>query len=415
MTQLQFGKGAFQRDYSGSPENQLLNRFLEAVPSDERPGETVGLLPRQVTTKLAVIGAGPIRKQFSKLGLFNGDLFVVSKNALWRYSAAGVLTYIAGVIGVGNPKLTWDSGPGYQHLFIADGELLQVYLGGTHASGTLSGSTPTNQVIHIGGAYYSWNAAVNTGPPDGTAAHPFLANPTSGGDPFTAMANLLNFIGVPGTDFSSTVGGQNTQVTALANGGPPATSITLTAISENTDGNAIATTIYSGAGLSFGSPTLTGGGTHTLLGVYVPTGEPINALCTLDHYVMASVGGTNKMFFILPGAIVIQTLDFFSKESNPDPIMDLCTIGDNFLAAGSGSVETWYATGNLNAPFAPIQGRTIGRGIIDGTLVNVHDTAFFVGSDGVVYAFGGNSFERVSDNGIEERIRVLTRATAGVT
>lgn len=548
MTALQFGKGAYLRSYAGSPEIQLLNRFMEAVPSNAREG--VGLIARQGTTYRATIGVGPIRKTYSKLGLFNGDLFAVSKNTLYRYSAAGVVTPIAGVIGSGNPKFTWDSGPGYQHLFVSDGELLQVYKGGTlavgkiastHATGSLTGSTPTNQVINIGGTYYSWNAAVDTGAPDGTsahpwlakptsggdpwtamarllmfvgvpgtdfstaltgpslavtavanggppatsltltainegvlgnaiattilsgagiawgavtlvgavlptnqvlciggvyyswnasvnanapdgsAAHPWLANPTSGGDPWTAMANLLDFIGVPGTDFSTALGTANTQVTALANGGPPATSLSLTSILDNTSGNAIVTTVAGTAGLVWGAATLIGGGIQTLLGVYVPTGEPINGLCTLDHYIMASVGKANKMFFILPGAIVIQTLNFFAKESSPDPIMDLCTVGDMFLAAGSGSIETWYATGSLNAPFAPIQGRTVARGIVDGTLVNVHDSAFFVGSDGVVYTYGvagyaqgGAGFQRVSDNGIEERIRLLTRAQAGV-
>ena len=414
MTALKFGQGAYKRSYAGSPEIQLLNRFLEPVPSNTR--EQIGLLARQGTTLLATIGAGPIRKNYSKLGLFDGDMFTVSKNTLYRYNAAGVVTPIGGVIGNGNPKFAWDSGPGYQHLFVSDGEILQVYIGGTHASGTLTGSAPTTQVIEIGGVYYGWNTSVDTNAPDGTSAHPFLANPTSGGDAFTAMANLLNFIGVPGTDFSSVIGGANTLVTAQALGGPPATSLKVTAISEFADGDAITTTVFSGTGIAWATATLTGGGTHALEGVWVPTGEPINALCSLDHYVMASVGGSNKMFFIEPGDIVIDALNFFAKESNPDPIQDLCTVGDNFLACGSGSVETWYATGDLNAPFAPIQGRTVasGRGVIDGTLVNIQDTAFFVGSDGVVYAFGGNGYQRISDNGIEERIRILTRAQAGV-
>ena len=411
MTALKFGLGAYKRSYAGSPEIQLLNRFLEPVPTNTR--EQIGLLARQGTTLRATIGVGPIRKSYSKLGLFDGDLFVVSKNALYRYSASGVVTHIGGVIGNGNPKFTWDSGPGYQHLFVSDGELLQVYIGGSHASGTLTG-TPTNQVIDIGGTYYSWNAAVDTNSPDGTSAHPFLANPASGTDPFFAMANLLSFIGVPGVDFSTVIGGPNTQVTASASNSPT-DEMSVTAISEFSDGNSIATSVFSGAGLAWGASTLTGGGTHALEGVWVPTGEPINGLCTLDHYVMASVGNSNKMFFIAPGDITIDSLNFFAKESNPDPIQDLCTVGDNFLAAGSGSVETWYATGDLNAPFAPIQGRTVARGIVDGTLVNVQDSAFFVGSDGVVYMFGGNGFTRISDNGIEERIRILTRQQAGVT
>jgi len=412
MTTIPFGLGAYNRTYAGSPEIQLLNRFVEQVPSNLR--ERVGLISRPATTYLATIGGGPIRRSYSKLGLFNGDLFIVSGNSLFRYPAGGPVIPIIGNVGNGNPKMTWDAGPGYQHLFISDGELLQVYEGGTHASGTLSGSVPTNQVIDIGGTYYSWNAAVDTNSPDGSSAHPWLAKPTSGGNAWNAMANMLNFIGVPGTDFSTALGGANTQVTAVANGGP-AISMTVTAITDLTAGNSIVTSVFSGAGISWSHPTLVGGGTHSLVGVYVPTGEPINGLCTLNHYVMASVGGTNKMFFILPGEIVIQTLNFFAKESNPDPIIDLLTSGDTFIAAGSGSIETWFGTGELNAPFAPIEGRTIARGIIDGTLVLVQDTPVFVGSDGVVYMLSAGALQRISDNGIEERIRILTRQQAGVT
>jgi hypothetical protein len=228
------------------------------------------------------------------------------------------------------------------------------------------------------------------------------------------MANMIDFVGVPGTDFSTALRGANTEVTAAANAGPPATSITITAITDLALGNSIATSVYSGSGISFTGATLSGGGTHALHGVYVPTGEPINAVCTLDHYIMASVGGSNKMFFIEPGATVIQTLDFFAKESNPDAILDLLTAGDVFLAAGAGSVETWYSTGTADAPFAPIEGRTISRGIVDGSLVLVQDTPIFVGADGVVYAVG-QGLTRISNHGIEERIREELRATAGVT
>lgn len=417
MVALQFGRGAYKRNYAGAPEIQLLNRFIERMPSNFR--EKMGLLARAGTGTLAYVppnyAGAVIRRFYSKRGLFNNDLFIVSGNNLYRYLAAspGGLIQIQGVIGdSGVPKFAYDSGPGYQHLFVTDGELLQVYKGGTQASGTLTG-TPTSQVIKIGTTYYSWNASVNTGPPDGTSAHPWLANP--GSDAFTALANMLDFIGTPGVDFSSGLAGANTQVTASAHGGPPATSVVLQAISDMTDGNSIATTIFSGSGISFSTATLTGGGVQTLYGVYMPTGQAVNGICTLDHYVMVSIAGSNVMYFIEPGDVVVDPLNFFAKEANPDPIADLCTIGDTFLAAGTGSIETWYPTGDLNAPFAPIEGQTVSRGIVDGSLVNVQDTPIFVANDGIVYAMVQGVLQRISDNGIEERIRRLLRTTAGLS
>lgn len=416
MTTVPMGQGAYKRDYAGSPEIKLLNRFVEGSPTNLK--EQTALLARpgtnQVVSAAADTSTGHIRRTYSKNGLFNGDLFIVSGGNFYRYGTEGLIQ-ISGLIGSGIPKLTWDSGPGYQHLFISDGLLLQLYRGGSHASGTLSkSSTPTTaDVIDIGGTYYSWNTSVDTNSPNGTSSHPWLCNP--GSDAFTAMANMLNFTGTPGTDFSTALRGANTQVTATANGGPPATTVTLTAITDLAAGNSIVTTVFSGSDVSFGSGTLTGGGTHQLVGVYVPTGEAINALCTLDHYVMASVANSTKMFFIAPGATTINTLDFFSKESNPDPIFDLLTVGDVFLACGSGSTETWYSTGDLNSPFAPIEGRTEARGIIDGTLVLVKDVPVCVGDDMIVYTIMDGQFQRISNHGIEERIREQLRSEAGLT
>lgn len=406
--------GAYKRDYAGAPEIKLVNRFIESMPSNLR--EQMSLLARPgtnlLTSAAADTSAGLIRRLYTKIGLFNNDLFIVSGGNFYRYTASGgELIPITGFIGSGIPKLTWDSGIGYQHLFIADGTLLQYYAGGSHATGTLTGSYSSSQVLDIGGTYYGYNAAVDTNSPDGSAAHPWLCNP--GTDPITAMANMLNYIGTPGADFSTNLRGANTEVTAVANGGPPASSLTLTAITDLAAGNLITTTI-SGSGMSWGAATLAGGGVHSLFGVYVPTGEPINAVCSLDHYVMASVGGSNKMFFIQPGDVTIDTLNFFSKESNPDPIYDLLTFGDTFLACGPGSIENWYATGDLNAPFAPIEGRTTARGIIDGSLVLVQDTPVLLGSDGVVYTYT-QGLTRVSTHGIEERIREQLRSAAGIT
>jgi hypothetical protein len=166
---------------------------------------------------LAQFTGGSIRGLFAKKGLMNGDLFVVSGANLWRYAADGTKTQITGIVnGTGHPYIAWMKGIGYEYLFIADGLRLQYYAGGSHATGTLtlSGGAITDQIIEIGGVYYSWNSDVTSGTEDGTSANPWLANP--GTDPLVAMANLLNFNGVPGVDFSENLTGPSTAVTAVS-------------------------------------------------------------------------------------------------------------------------------------------------------------------------------------------------------
>lgn len=415
MTKLNFGLGAYLRQFAGAPQIELSNRFIEKMPTNLQEG--VGLLARPgtnlLTTAVADTNTGTIRKTYSKIGLFNGDLFIVSGANFYRLVASDDnLIQISGEIGPGEPKIAYDVGPGYNHLFIADGLLLQLYPGGSLATSTLTGSPTVDDTIDIGGTYFRWAANVDAGSPNGTAANPWRAHNTD--DNLTSMSKLLNFTGTPGVNYSSGLTGANTLVTALAVGGPPATSMVVSSISDTTAGNSIVSSVYAGSGISWSDETLVGGGIQALQGVPTPTGEPINSLCTLDHFVMASVSGTNKMFFIEPGDDTIDALNFFSKESNPDAITDLLTVGDTFLAAGTGSIETWYPTGELTAPFAPIEGRTFARGIIEGTLVLVQETPMFVGADGIVYALG-QSMQRISDHGIEERIREQLRLEAGIT
>lgn len=425
MVTIPLGVQAYKRKFAGEPEVKLVNRFLETNPTNLR--EKSALLTRAGSNPLTKFdGGGPLaanRNQFNLPGLFNGDLFGVAGPNLYRYASDGTLTHIEGLInGSGFVTYGWMKGIGYEYLFIADGLLLQYYDGGTQATGVLTSSNTavTNQIIQIGGVYYGWNAAVDTNAPNGTAAHPWLANP--GTDPIQAMANLINFDGVRGVDFSTALGGPNPAYSASANDSvPPATQLTITATSEYTDGNSISTTVVSGADLSWGHATLTGGGVHVLHGVEMPDGDAALALASLDGYVLVSVGNSQKFWWLEPGTTVINGLDFAEKESNPDNIVDMVTIGDQLLICGAASVESWYATGNSEAPWAPYEGRVYRRGVIEGTPTAVKDALILVGDDGVVYSIGytyGDTsrygVNRISTHAIEERIRTQLRREQGL-
>lgn len=417
MTTLPLGVNAYNRASAAEAEIKLINRFLEANPANLE--EHIALLTRPGTRAFAYapgsVSTQAPRGLYSRPGLFNGDLFAVTGPNLWRIDAAtGATTAISGTLsGAGRPYVTWDKGTGYERLFISDGVKLQHYDGGTHASGTLTASAPiTNQVIEIGGQYYSWNTFVDTNSPNGTAAHPWLCNP--GTDPLLNLSIMLAFGGQSGVDYSTALPGPNDQVTAAVSGGPPATQLVLTAVDATTLGNGITTSVYSGTGLAWGGAMLSGGGIQSLSQVVVGTGEGIGALATLNHFILCAVSGSQKVFYLRPGATTLSVLDYLNKESNPDPVVDIVTVGDVAMVMGEGSIETWYATGDNLNPILPVKGRTTARGVIAGTAVNVKDDLVVVGSDGIVYTVMGG-LQRISTHGIEERIRRLIRAEKGIT
>lgn len=422
MTNLRLGMEAYERVSAAEPEIKLINRFAESNPTNLV--EKVALLARAATKPLVYFSGATStdapRGLFSMAGLFKNDLFGVTGQNLYRYRLdTNDVIQITGVLqGTGEPYVTWDKGIGYERMFFSDGTLLQFYDGGTHASGILTSTvTPAAQVIEIGGAYYSWNTDVdfvdvNGQGPNGSSSNPWLANP--GTDPLLALNLLLAFAGVSGTDFSTALSGPALLVTSTATGGPPATKLNVAAVSDRTIGNGITTSIFSGTGLSWGATTLLGGGIDALQQVVIPTGEGIGSLASLYHFTLCAVSGSQKVFYLRPGSTTMDALDFLEKESNPDPVVNMVTVGDVVTVMGEGSMEFWYATGDNNNPIAPISGRGMARGVVPGTAVNVKEDVLLVGNDRVVYSVIGG-LKRVSTHGIEERIRTQLRREGGIT
>lgn len=430
MTTLPLGVSAYRRDYAKEPEIKLVNRFLEKAPTNLR--ERVALLSRPGTEHLSDYASsdpeGKLRANYSKVGLFLSDLFTVSGDRLWRthQNDDGTITVTAidGEIGgeqYDAPRYAWMKGvtvaddESYEYLFLADGTKLYYYPGGTHAFGTLTydgSGTYDTDVLIIGGTYYTWSGTLNDPLDDGTSAHPFKAKNT--GDLLQNMADMLNFSGTPGTDFSTSLGGPSPIVRGSK---PSANVLRIEALSEEADGDAITTTLAGGSSgnLAWGDTTLDGGGEHVLHQIATPDGVGITALTELNGYVLASVAGSQRFYWIEPGEVIIDPLNFAAKESGADPIIDMATVGDVAVLAGAGTTEYWSATGSDDAPFAPIQGRTASRGIVAGTLVVVDEGSYIaVGNNWKVYQVGQEPMQ-ISDNGLEERIRRQLRREGGLS
>lgn len=386
------------REFGDLSAAVLRNRYFEQNPSSG--GGTV-LLARPGTVPLVTTGDGIIRSQYSLPGLFGGALFVVSGETLYRVEPdLTVIPIIGAILGTGSVSMTGVAGAGYERLFIADGTLLQFYSGGVQATGILTGTAAATEgdLLTIGGTYYKWTATVGSGL--GTVGDPF--DVLIGADMAEDLANIvkaLSFTGTSGVTYSPELAGQNTLVTAVSD----ATTMTITARSDLTDGNSIGT-VSSSANFTFPAATLLGGGTHGLSGVEVPDGLPPVSIGTLKSHIIVALGDTDRFYWVQPGEVTIDALDFATAESQPDDVLNVQIVGDTAMFIGENTTEVWYPTGNLAAPFKPVSGRVYDRGAIEGSVVNVNGTVFLVGNDNIVYAISGAA-TRVSNHGVEETIR----------
>ena len=104
-------------------------------------------------------------------------------------------------------------------------------------------------------------------------------------------------------------------------------------------------------------------------------------------------------------------LNFFSAESNPDPIRGHVTSHGNQLIFGNGSLEYWTPTSDSNLPFQKSQGSEQERGCLAAqSITSLDNTIFFLGDDRVVYKVLDFRPVRVSHHAMEA---VLEQATLG--
>lgn len=390
------------------PEIRCENRFFEQNPIG---AEKTSLLSRPGTRSFLSVGDGPIRARFSQPGVFGGDLFVVSGTTLYRYDGTTTTPISGSILGMRYPAMAGVSIPGWEAVFITDGVVLQYYGGAARATGllTATGAISSGDVVRVGAVHYQFfNGLVDEGTRDGSSSNPWRVD--IGGSVAAALANLqsaLNLTGLPGTTYSSALAA-HPDVRAY---GLTATTLGFRAIEAGLAGDDIITST-TGAGLSWGAGTLTGAsGGHELVQCSVPDGSSIIDLASLASHVICVEGDSRRFFWIRPGEVDIQPLDFSSAESEPDHIVNVASVGDQFWLFGQSSTEAWYASGDANQPFLRAQGRAFSQGIIPGTLAQVDDTIMVVGRDHVVYRIVGSP-ERVSHHGIEERIRKWQDAVA---
>lgn len=414
MPEIDLAFSDFERAYADLPPAPLRNRFFEENPFQ---GKKRAAIARPATTSIGNYGAGPIRKVFSQPGLFGGALFFVSGNQIFRRDPDGNTFALNGIIyGEGEVSMCVVKGLDYERLFIADGARLQFYSGGTKASGIVEFTGGANAIagdqVEINATYYEFETPDGFGMVTdgiGASSNPFkVAIGVDWDETLDNLRSALAFDGTSGMTYSSTIAGQNLEVTASY----LSPELTITARIDTEAGNLFTLTNPVDTGGNIQVPAgglFTGGNNHGINGIEMPDGLPPTQVGTLKSYVIVAVGSTDRFYWVAPAAVTIGALDFATAESAPDQIVSLQIMQDTVWFVGQTVTEIWYTTGDIALPFSPVSGRVYDRGALPGTVVNIKGTLYLVDQDYIVYAIGGGA-QRVSNHGIEEQIRLAVAA-----
>lgn len=131
-------------------------------------------------------------------------------------------------------------------------------------------------------------------------------------------------------------------------------------------------------------------GTAALAAVATPDSIPMISLDVFNGYVLCVQADSDRFYWIQPGAVTIDPLDFATAERFPDKILQVRVVGDEFWLLGERSIEVWRATGDGDAPFQRIEGRAFNFGVFGGTGRLLKDTSIvLVAQDGTVYNIAG--------------------------
>lgn len=404
---IPLGLSSFDRSVAETPEIRVLNRYFEQDPTNQK--DQIALLCRPGLRKWLTVGDGPSRGIYAQPGTFGEAIFDVSGTDLYRIDQDETPTNI-GSLDSTTGAVSMAATDTY--LFLADGLALWYYADNTPATGTLTstGAIANNDVVRIGDVYYKFtNASVDAGTPAGTSGSPWLV--ALGASVTEALAHLATAIeasSIAGAYYSSAL----TAHTLVMVNSNDATTLVISALLNGTGGNAIVTT-ETGANIGWGGGTLAGGGGTVFDTVDVPDDDGIVSVGVIASFTICVVAQAQdkngRFYWIDPGDITIDPLNFATAERSPDPVWNVVVAGDQFWLPGSSTIEVWYPTGDPLAPFLRQQGRLFERGAWEGTVVQIRESMMLVDSAGEVWEVTGSP-KKASTPGVAQRLRVAINA-----
>jgi len=140
---------------------------------------------------------------------------------------------------------------------------------------------------------------------------------------------------------------------------------------------------------------------------------PADQVTFQDGYFIFNKSGTAQFFISGLNDITFDGADIGTAEGSPDNLVGLISTNQNLLLFGSKSTEVFYNSGDVDFPFARIQGAVIDVGCsAPFSIVKLAGTTYWIGGDysgsGIVYRMQGYQAQRISTPAIETMIRSLT-------
>ena len=147
----------------------------------------------------------------------------------------------------------------------------------------------------------------------------------------------------------------------------------------------------------------------TLSTITIPDGLAVQSVATINGYVIFSIVNSQKFFWLTPGSIVVDPLNFASAERNPDVIVDVQIVGDEIWFLGAAGPEVWAPTGDATAPFQRVSGRIYKEGCFSRDTVSstsVHGLpALFWVTDAKAVVKAQGAPQKVSNEAVEEILK----------
>jgi hypothetical protein len=149
----------------------------------------------------------------------------------------------------------------------------------------------------------------------------------------------------------------------------------------------------------------------TIVTVVMPDASPVGSVATIDDFFLLSVDSSNRFYWIIPGGVDPDPLDFAEAERYPDPIVSINIANDEIWLIGTKGPEVWQVTGNSAAPFERIPARDYNEGCYSrdtaiGVTYNDLPAIMWVTSNGAVTLAQGRT-KRVSNESVEELLRTV--------
>lgn len=153
--------------------------------------------------------------------------------------------------------------------------------------------------------------------------------------------------------------------------------------------------------------------------VDTPDDVSITSLRAVASYVLLQVADSGVFYWIQPGEITIDALDFATAERSPDNGVCIRLIGDLVGLWQTDGAEVWFLTGDPDAPFQRQSGIVWEVGCaFRGSACNYDNAVVCVSAhsqEGLgVYRFGQGPPQKISEFAIDEALRGASAVSAFV-